>query len=170
MHVLDDSSIEKEIEEAVNKAEELNYLIKQGESSKSQLMSNIRILGKNSDVILRKILTDDLLKYEKEIHKLKIQYVESLIVAGKLKNKMKDLEKVKNKGEKGEKRAKIDEDKSAGIRSYFSPFFSFINFLSAYEKNRNLHYFHFICAFFNFTFFSPFFLLFYQMYGSTSTH
>ena len=69
-------------DDANDMVEELNNLIKQTESYRSQLMSDIRLIegNKNKEVFLI-VLQDDLRLCEKELHQLKIRYVESLLIA-----------------------------------------------------------------------------------------
>jgi hypothetical protein len=69
-------------DDAIDQVEELNNLIKQTESFRSQLMSDIRLVegNKNKELFLS-VLQDDLRVCEKELHQLKIRYVESLLIA-----------------------------------------------------------------------------------------
>ena len=95
---MDEKGNENEIENETEKAEEINNLIKHTEANQTQLMSEIRLLGKNNDVtknILLRLLQRDLIQLEEELHKLKIGYVEQLIVIDN--KKMKYKKKMKSK-------------------------------------------------------------------------
>ena len=68
-------------------------MIKQTEALQGSLMSDIRLLGNNHDetknIILR-LLEQDLIECENDLHNLKISYVEQLIVVDNEKSKMKN--------------------------------------------------------------------------------
>ena len=94
-------------DDANDMVEELNNLIKQTESYRSQLMSDIRLIEgiKNKEVFLI-VLQDDLRLCEKELHQLKIRYVESLLIA--------DREEVKE-GNVIIEKTKESEEAAAGV-------------------------------------------------------
>jgi hypothetical protein len=94
-------------DDAIDMVEELNNLIKQTESYRSQLMSDIRLIegNKNKEVFLI-VLQDDLRLCEKELHQLKIRYVESLLIA--------DREEVKE-GNVIIEKTKESEEAAAGV-------------------------------------------------------
>ena len=87
---------ENENENEKEKAENLSNMIKQTEALQGSLMSDIRLLGNNHDEtknVLLRLLEQDLIECENDLHNLKINYVEQLIVVdnekSKLKNKMR---------------------------------------------------------------------------------
>ena len=99
-------------DDAIDMVEELNNLIKQTESYRSQLMSDIRLIegNKNKEVFLI-VLQDDLRLCEKELHQLKIRYVESLLIA--------DREEVKEGNVIIEKTKESEEAAAGALTPYY---------------------------------------------------
>ena len=112
-------------EDSLDDAEQFNELIKETESLRSQLMSNIRLVESDkSKADMLEILQSELSDCESSLRSLKISYIESLMFAAK------ESSSLENVLEEGRERSKEDEEAAEGtfVRTYILLFFLSYNF------------------------------------------
>ena len=79
--------LDEDENQAINRVDELKHEIKNKESSKEQLMSDIRLLESDTNQKdLFDVLQDELVEAEKELHQLKVSLIDAIMVLNKIQS------------------------------------------------------------------------------------